>query len=414
MELTKYEESLLRGDYGRIAQQIMEISIKVAKFNGAPRFIPIRSVHAGGIGGYREGVGGFGTVGIEILEGLAEGGVKFKVPFTTNMLGMDLREWRNMGVPESFVDTQMRVIHAYKKLEVIPTFSCLPYMEENIPKFGDHLAWVETGVVTMANTYIGARTNRESELTGLAAAITGRTGEYGYHLKKNRYGDYLVKVDCELDYADLGALGFCAAKSGAIVPVFDGLRLNLNIDEIQQLVGSLLCAPIALAHIVGVTPEAPTLSAAFGYRKPKESVVFSRKDLNEAYETLSTAKTRDVDFVVIGCHFCTFDKVKQVARMLENRRVHGNVTLWIQTSSLIRHLAERDGAARIIEKAGGRLYCDSCVLVTSIRKYYGFKIMATDSAKMAFVVQGTPYLGMDTLYGSTERCVEAAVTGKWD
>ena len=49
-----------------------------------------------------------------------------------------------------------------------------------------------------------------------------------------------------------------------------------------------------------------------------------------------------------------------------------------------------------------------------MKKYYGFKVMATDSAKMAYVVQGTPYVGMDTLYGSTEKCIEAAVTGKWD
>jgi len=414
MVLTEYEESLLRGDFGKMAQKLMEISLKVSEFNGARRLIPIRSVHAGGIGGYREGVGGFGTIGIEILEELADNGIKFKVPFTTNMLGMDLREWRTMGMPEGFVDTQMRVVHAYKKLGAIPSFSCLPYMEENVPKFGDHVAWIETGTVAMVNTYTGARSNRESELTGLAAAITGRTGEYGFHLKKNRRGDYLIKTDTELDYADLGALGFCAGMSGAMVPVFAGLRPDLDIDEIQQLVGGLLSGPIALAHIVGVTPEASTLSAAFGGRKPKGEMTFARKDLDEAYGKLCTTRSRDVDFVVIGCHFCTLDKVRRVAKLLDNKRVHENVTLWIQTSSLVRYLAERDGDAQIIEKAGGRLYCDSCALVTSIKKYYGFKVMATDSAKMATVVQGTPYVGVDTLYGSTEKCIQAAINGRWD
>ena len=414
MDLTKEEEKMLHGDYGDVARKLMEISLKVGEINGAERMIEIKSVHGGGIGGYREGIGSWGTVGIEVLEALAEASVKFKVPFSTNVIGMDLSEWRNMGIPEGFASTQMRVVTAFRKLGAIPGYTCLPYLEENVPKMGDHVAWVETGVVTMVNSYTGARSNRESELTGVAAGITGRTPEYGYHLKENRYGDVLIKVDTDLNYADLGALGFYVGKTGATVPVFEGIPRNINVDKIQQLFGALaMVAPIALAHIVGVTPEAPTLEEAFGDRRPKETVMVGRKELTEAYEALSTAKSRDVDFVMIGCHFCTVEKIREVTKLLENKKVHENVTLWVQTSSTIRNLAERDGDVQKIERAGGRVYCDSCVLVASMKKYYGFKVMATDSAKMAFAVQGTQYVGMDTLYGSTEKCIEAAVTGRW-
>ena len=413
MELTKYEESLLRGDYGRVAQKLMEISLKIAELNNAKRMIPIVSGHAGGIGGYREGVGTWGTVGIEILEALADAGIKFKVPFTTNTIGMDLCAWQEMGVPEDFAKIQMRVVDALKKLGAYPTYSCVPYMEENVPKFGDHVAWVETGVVQIANSYIGARSNRESELTGLAAAVTGRTPEYGYHLTENRYGDYLIKATTDLSYTDLGALGFCAAEAGAIVPVFDGVRNDLNIDEVQQLIGVLMAGPIALTHIVGVTPEAPNLKAAFGGRTPQETIGVGRRELDKAYQDLSTANSREVDLVMTGCHYCPLDKIREVARLLNNRKVHKNVALWIHTSRLIRLLAERDGVAQEMEKAGARLYCDSCVAVASMKKHYGFKVMATDSAKMAYLVKGTPFLGMETLYGPLDKCIEAAVTGKW-
>jgi len=327
---------------------------------------------------------------------------------------MDLCEWQNMGLSEDFANTQMRAVTAFRKLGAIPGYTCLPYLEENVPKMGDHVSWVETGVVTIVNSYFGARSNRESDLTGLAAGLTGRTPEYGYHLKENRYGDMLIRVDTELDYADLGALGFYAGKTGAVVPVFDGIPQNINIEEIQQLFGALgMVAPIALAHIVGVTPEAPTLEAAFGGRRPKETVTVGRKELTQAYEALSTAKGREVDFVMVGCHFCTIEKIRKIARLLENKKVHDGVTLWVQTSRTIKNLAERDGDIQKIEKAGGRIYCDACVLATSNKKYYGFKVMATDSAKMAFGVPGAPYVGMDALYGSTEKCMEAAVTGRW-
>jgi len=63
----------------------------------------------------------------------------------------------------------------------------------------------------------------------------------------------------------------------------------------------------------------------------------------------------------------------------------------------VKNLAARDGDIQKIEKAEGWIYCDACVLATSIKKFYGFKVMATDSAKMAFAVQETPYIKMDSL-----------------
>ena len=175
-----------------------------------------------------------------------------------------------------------------------------------------------------------------------------------------------------------------------------------------------MVAPIALTHVVGITPEANTLEEAFGGRKPKETVIVGKKELKEAYDALNTAEGGEMDLVMVGCHFCTLGKIRQVARLLENKKVHESVALWVQTSRTLKHLAERDGDIQTIERAGARIYCDACVLGTSIKKYFGFKVMATDSAKMAFAAPLTPYVGIEgTLYGSTEKCIEAAVTGRW-
>lgn len=414
MKLTTQEQKLLNGDYGDAARKLMEIAVKVGEMNGARRMVEITSVHSGLVPCYIEGPGSFGTIGIELLEDLAEAGLRFKVHYSTDPLGMDLSAWRKMGLPGDFARTQMRGIAALRKLGAILDFTCIPYLEGNVPKMGDHLAWVETGNVAIANSYFGACSNREVDLTALAAAICGRTPEYGYHLKENRYGDVLIKVEASLDYADLGALGIYAGKTGAVVPVFDGLPRNLGLEEVQQLIGAVsMLGPIAMVHIVGTTPEAPTVRRAFGNKRPKQTVKVGRKELDHVYDTLNTARTRDVDFVSIGCHFCTIEKVRQIARLLEGKKVNEGVTLWVQASRTVRNLAERDGAVRAIERAGGRVYCDACTVATSIKKHYGFKVMATDSAKNAFIVQGTPWIGADVLYGSTEKCIEAAVTGRW-
>jgi hypothetical protein len=99
----------------------MEISLKIAELKGAERMVEIKSVHGSGLGTYREGSGSWGTIGIELLEALAETGLTFKVPYTTNVLGLDLYEWRNMGLPEDFANTQMRGITAFRRLGIQKT-----------------------------------------------------------------------------------------------------------------------------------------------------------------------------------------------------------------------------------------------------------------------------------------------------
>ncbi|NIV30400.1 MAG: DUF521 domain-containing protein, partial [Anaerolineae bacterium] len=56
---------------------------------------------------------------------------------------------------------------------------------------------------------LGARTNREGGPSALAAAISGRTACYGFHLDENRQATMVVDVRCPIGTeSDLGALGF--------------------------------------------------------------------------------------------------------------------------------------------------------------------------------------------------------------
>lgn len=93
----------------------------------------------------------------------------------------------------------------------IPVNSCTPYLNGNMPMFGEHIAWGESSAIAFANSVIGARSNREGGPTALAAAITGCVPAYGYHLDENRKGTHLIRVDVELktdkDYAVLGYFG---------------------------------------------------------------------------------------------------------------------------------------------------------------------------------------------------------------
>ncbi len=91
---------------------------------------------------------------------------------------------------------------------VITTCSCTPYLFGNMPHFGEHIAWAESSAVCYANSVIGARTNREGGPSALAAALTGHTPDYGYHLEQNRLPAVTVEVQGRLvENNDFGALG---------------------------------------------------------------------------------------------------------------------------------------------------------------------------------------------------------------
>jgi len=178
--LTRLEERMLAGEYGYAAQKAMEILVALGKIYGAERMIEIRSAQISGVS-----YSNLGEEGLEFLLKLAEDGC-VRVPTTLNPCGMDLEEWREMGIPEDFAEKQLRVIEAYRRLGVEPTLTCTPYLAGNMPEFGDHVAWSESSAVIYINSVIGARTNREGGPSALAAAITGRTPLYGLHLDDAR------------------------------------------------------------------------------------------------------------------------------------------------------------------------------------------------------------------------------------
>jgi len=144
--LTRLEERMLAGEYGYAAQKAMEILVALGKIYGAERMIEIRSAQISGVS-----YSNLGEEGLEFLLKLAEDGC-VRVPTTLNPCGMDLEEWREMGIPEDFAEKQLRVIEAYRRLGVELTLTCTPYLAGNMPEFGDHVAWSESSAVIYINS----------------------------------------------------------------------------------------------------------------------------------------------------------------------------------------------------------------------------------------------------------------------
>jgi predicted aconitase len=397
MELTKYEQEMLDGKHGNAKKKSMGILTALGRIFGADSLIPISSVQVAGVS-----YSNLGEAGLEYLSELAKDG-KVEVLTTLNPAGMDVENWKALGISEDFAEKQKRVLDAFSKMGITMTCTCTPYFIGNLPKFGDHIAWSESSAVTFANSVIGARTNREGGPSALAAALTGRTPNYGLHLDENRKPDLHFEVTAELkNLPDYGALGHAIAKNcKAKIPYITG-NLQPSEDCLKSLSASIVTyGTQPLFHIQNVTPEADQ------YEPPSDKFTITQDDIKASYEEL-TDDDDEVDFVSIGCPHASLDELAKIAKLLEGKKV--KVETWVAVARPIKKIADARGYTKTIEDAGAKFACDTCMVVAPLKGR--FKTCVTTSAKACYYVRGKQE--MRPKIGSLEDCVNAALSGRWE
>lgn len=396
MYLTDEEKRMLNGESGYIVQKCMEVLVTLGEIYGAEKMLEIQNVHSPGVS-YRVA----GDAGLNYVKDASKTGC-FRVYTTLNTIGIDSENWEELGFPHDFSIKQMELLDAYKTMGAVSTYTCTPYLTGNVPMPGEHVAWGESSAVAYVNSIIGARTNREGGPSALAAAVTGRVPAYGYHLDQNRKGKYLIEVEMDLatdkDYAVLGY--FAGRIAGKEVPVFDGIKKRPRPDSIKALCAAVASSgAVALFHIIGITPEAPTKEAALG--KHYETVKFGPEEYKQVVEKFSLQEPAEL--TVIGCPHCSITEFEEIAKLLNGKKVKSDV--WICTSRQVKSLADKMGYTEIIKKAGAQIVCDTCpVLCPTSSK--GYRTIATNSAKLAHYTPGL--WGVRTGLIELEECLEAA------
>jgi predicted aconitase len=397
MYLTKKEEKMLDGEEGYAVKKSMEILVALGNIYGAEKLIEVGSVQVAGVSYHN-----LGDAGLEFLNELAEDG-KVKVLTTLNPAGMDLEDWRNLGIHEEFARKQNLVIDAFRKMGIVVSCTCTPYFIGNLPRYGEHIAWSESSAVTFANSVIGAKTNREGGPSALAAAFVGKTPYYGLHLDENRVPDTHVEVEAKLTkFSDWGALGYCIGKKVQNkIPYIKGID-DVDLDELKSFCASVVTfGSKPLFYMKGITP------ASEMHQPPKEKITIEDGDIKEAYENIND-EVEDIDFVCLGCPHSSIKEIAKMAKLLENKKISPTTEFWVATSRPVKQLADSRGYTEVIEKAGGKFACDTCMAVAPLKGR--FKSIATTSAKGCYYSR---HHGIRTKLGSLEECIEAAVKGKW-
>lgn len=418
---------MLEGEAGPIRQVCMQYLVEMCKIAGAERLIDL------------DGTGDMHTPGnqmspyygftLEQLKELVESGATFKIPTFADKPPFPEQPpvygWESCNLcsyrgkdrhdDPAFHEKAMHeeFYSLYRKMGLLTSFSCANYLTMSyLPSVGQHCSWFESSQIPYCNATLGARTNFDGSF---ATCFLGKAPYYGMHVTENRYGTVLVKTE-RLIKTDLewDVFGFAVGEEVKTeVPVLTGTA-KPTTTQYQKLNSAIHTGgAVSMYHIPGSTPEAPTIEWAFGGKKPKREVMIGERELKRAYDTLNYHTSDDVDMVYLGCPHLNVVDLMLLARKLEGKKC--KVPLWIVTAPWLYDVARTMGYLKIYKDAGATLLGGACLAAMGAVPD-GVRNLAVDTAKQAYYITGCypdDDYRLQVCYGSTDDCIDAALTGKW-
>lgn len=410
MQLTQYEKDMLAGRHGEPRRFALEQQLKVGQFFDAERFVEISQAH---LMADSEAVGPAGVDLLERFVGYGADACRVMVPTVTDPSSVDLHHCELMKQPAQAMALEERIADAFTSMGIMRTSTCINYQTIIPPLKGEHIAFGDTGSVIYANSVCGARSNFEGGSAALWAALTGRVPAYGYHDERVRKGTVHFRLKVQpRDWTDWGAFGALIGKRMASywdVPVLSNVQSPPTSDALKHFGAALASfGSTPMFHIVGVTPEAGTIEEAFGGPPPKPTDI--DEAMLEAFFNSYNQEQR-IDVVVFSAPQLSLFELRQLAGLLEGRKLAKGVQLFATTSPEIGSGARRIGLLDKITASGAVVLEGTCFYQMYAREMgqaNGWKRIATNSAKLSNIIAG---YGYDPVLLPMDRCVDVAIKG---
>jgi predicted aconitase len=425
MQLTDAERGMLDGSQGKAKQKAMDLLIRYGEALGAARFVDTTNV--AGVPGYYNPVlldyykvtaddaydviySRFDLDSDEVVEV-----PRMMVNSCALQGGVDAEGWQTLGksIDALRMSEASEAASAARGIRILKT--CTPYLAGNVPLQGEHCAWMESSAVVYCNSVLGARTNTEGRESTSAAMLTGKIPDFGFHRDENRCATHHIKVEVDVaSLMDWGMLGyFIGAAVEEHIPVVTGRFSRPELIHHKHFgAAAASSGGVEMYHLVGITPEAATLENALGARSPLAVIPYGKAEQQRTYDELnSKASDSNVDFVMLGCPHAALEQFRQIASLLEGKRVSANCNLWIFTSRAVKGEADALGYTKVIRAAGGAVLTDTCSSIAQAIPP-GTKVAALDSAKQTHYLPAI--MGIQAWFGSTADCIDAALTGRWN
>jgi predicted aconitase len=409
LTLSDRDRAMADGDGGPAQALAMSILVRMADVYGATELMDISQAHI-------DSTIYLGDATLEFAERLASLGARVAVPTSLNVSGVDECGWKDWAVKPEWAAKAARQMLAYERMGAVPTWTCAPYQTHMRPAFGQQIAWGESNAISFANSVIGARTERYPDLLDICCAITGRVPAFGLHLTENRAGQMLLRlVDVpaalQADDQFFAVLGHLVGqRAEEAIPVVDGVVVRPPEDQLKAFAAAAASSGrVALFHMVGITPEAATLDAAFQGRLPPPATAITTEDLRAARRELTTADGAELDMVILGSPHFSVEEFTRLAPLVAGRHRHPRVKFLVTSGRFMKEQADQSGVLAPIVAFGAQITLDTCILASPMLPP-DIRTLMTNSAKYAYYAPSL--LNTRVTFGSLADCVRSAIEGR--
>jgi len=371
LELTKQEESALKGEHGETMQMAYRILVATGEATDADKLIPIKWTHLSGVN-YNT----IGDAGEEFLSSISKD-ARVKVKTTLNPMGFDIDNVSNYGLDENFISKQLSIKNSYEAMGVIPSFSCIPYEIYEIPKEGTQVAFAESNAAIHANSYDGLKTNKESAFSALASALTGKS-PYSSLRKEDTPNitiNMKIKNPDELSY---GMLGFFAGKVGDLSVNISGLS-DMDNRQCKAMCGGMGTSGTCAKFIFG------------DGNSNNEKIDFDEKALQNVHDELNTAENGDI--ITLGSPQLGLEEITELTEKLKGRSFKKKCMVF--TPRTVKTQMQKLGYTNELERAGCEILSDCCTCLTPLINKDHVDVVTTNSIKGAFYLKNSNGVGVN-------------------
>jgi predicted aconitase len=380
MELTKEEESALKGEQGEIMEMAYRILVATGEATDAEKLIPIEWAHLSGVN-YNT----IGDAGEEFLASISKD-AQVKVKTSLNPMGFDIDNVTNYNLDDNFISKQLSIKQSYENMGVIPSFSCIPYEIFDIPQEGTQVSFAESNAAIHANSFDNLKTNKESAFSALASALTGKSPYSSLRKEEPSKLTIRMKVEnpSELTY---GMLGFFAGKVG---------NESVNISGIGQM-DRRSCKSLC----GGMGTSGTCAKFNFNENDSESEVIdFDEKEMNEVYDQLNTAEKGDL--ITLGSPQLGLEEISDLTTKLKGRSFKKRCMIFCPRA--VKEQATKLGHTGKLEKAGCEILSDCCTCLTPLIKKDEVDAVTTNSIKGAYYLKNSN--GVDVNLKSLSQIIE--------
>ena len=402
LNLSAEDQSILKGERGAAQQVAMETICKMARLQNAKELIGITKGHIDGCILAHD-------ANLMFAEKMYQLGASISIPTTINAISVNRNNWESQGIDPDFGNKASRLADAYLKMCAHPTYTCAPYLLEDIPKEHEVIGWSESNAVIYANSVLGAKTQKHPDYFDLFVAMTGRAPKAGVYLDKERMPKYEINIDLPSKFDDSiwPMIGWLIGKfSPNKIPLVTGLeKTSLTADDLKALCaafGTTSAAP--MLFINGHTPgdELSNIQQMDKFKITREHLATLWKDFN-------TADIK-VDLVAIGSPHASLSECRNFVKFLDGKSCSPNVKTIITVGRDVLSQVKEEGILEELKRAGIQVVSDICwCSITEPIFPYNTSVIMTNSGKYAHYAHGLT--GRKTRFGSLEDCAKTAQSG---